>query len=292
LPATYDVGAGARPFNPPKPAALPPAPAAPRPPIGPPAPGAAGTAVQVVRSWPDTKEFRGFLAAGVPWRTLPATGVHEVRSTLLAAIAGARRYVYLEDQAFDAERTLLPELARACRRGVKVIAVLPGSTDPNDGTLAAANQQLGPAVRTALLGLLGAAQQENLAVWRLTDVMVHAKVVLVDDAFLCVGSANAMDRSLQETASGDDSELSVAAVSTTSLVADLRVRLWAEHLRVGTAPALAEVRDLDASLGFWRRGWGRGLREPHPGTPLAFVGPAGTGTGAVPKQRAEVLAGG
>lgn len=268
-PATYDVGDGQRPYNPPPLAP----PLAPLPPPALPA-ADARTGVQVVRSWPAAKEFRGVLRTSLPWRTLPAGGVHEILRTLTTAIGAARRYVYVEDQAFDAEGTLFPLLAGACRRGVKVIALLPGWVDPNDGGNAPLNAVLSPAVRRGLLDPLPPAQQQNLAVWRLNGVTVHSKVVLIDDEFLCVGSANAMDRSLQDTMLGDDSELSVAAVSTGSLVADLRVRLWAEHLRVTGAAALAEIRDLDRSLGVWRPAWGGGLTVPHPASPLALIGPA------------------
>ena len=88
---------------------------------------------------------------------------------------------------------------------------------------------------------------------------MHAKLILIDDEFASIGSANFMDRSMQFTFQGDDSELTAAAVSTGTLVSDLRVQLWAEHLRVTDPAALAEIRDLARSLGFWRPAWGSGL---------------------------------
>ena len=103
---------------------------------------------------------------------------------------------------------------------------------------------------------------------------MHSKLILIDDEFLADGSANFMDRSMQYTGvQGDDSELSVAAVSTGSLVSDLRVQLWAEHLRTAAPAALAELRDLARSLGFWRQAWGSGLTFAHPASALVFVGP-------------------
>jgi hypothetical protein len=55
---------------------------------------------------------------------------------------------------------------------------------------------------------------------------------------------------------GTDSEVSTAATTATTLVRDLRVQLWAEHLR---APLNADVRasfeDLDVALGIWRAEW-------------------------------------
>jgi hypothetical protein len=78
---------------------------------------------------------------------------------------------------------------------------------------------------------------------------------------------------MQLTSRGDDSELSVAAVSTDTVVRELRVKLWAEHLRV-TAPAeLAEIRDLNRSLGFWRDNWGTGFTFGCPDSTLRLIGP-------------------
>ena len=61
--ASYDLGAGSRPYNPGQIT-----------PLNAPAPSSVGTtgdtSVQVIRSFPDSKEFR--LLRNVPWQTLPA----------------------------------------------------------------------------------------------------------------------------------------------------------------------------------------------------------------------------
>ena len=116
-------------------------------------------------------------------------------------------------------------------------------------------------------------QRTNLAVWQLAGIFVHSKVILIDDEFASIGSANFMDRSMQLTLAGDDSELSVAAVSTGTLVSDLRVELWAEHLRVTTPGALLEIRSLGRSLGFWRANWGTGFTFASPRSSLKPIGP-------------------
>ncbi len=97
-----------------------------------------------------------------------AGGVHEVRRTLLTALAAAQRYIYVEDQAFDATSTLFPALVTACQRGVRVIAVVPGSDDPNDTAGGLFNQALSSAVTSGVLAHLTPAEQQNLAVWRST----------------------------------------------------------------------------------------------------------------------------
>jgi phosphatidylserine/phosphatidylglycerophosphate/cardiolipin synthase-like enzyme len=263
-PRTYDIGSGSRQFNPAPILALTP------PTTGPPPPTSSDTSVSIIRSFPNAKEFDLF--HNRLWATLPPAGVHEVLNTFQTAIGAARRYIYIEDQMFDAVASLFPSLVAACARGVRVIALVPGVGDPNV-TPAATPRALSNAVRTGIVNRLTPAQRTNLAVWQLAGIFVHSKLILIDDEFLSIGSANFMDRSMQDTQESDDSELTATAVSTGNLVADLRVRLWAEHLRVTDAAAQAELRDLSRSLGFWRPAWGTGITFQHPDTQLVFVGP-------------------
>jgi phosphatidylserine/phosphatidylglycerophosphate/cardiolipin synthase-like enzyme len=240
--------------------------------------------VQVIRSFPDSKEFG--LLHNTPWATLPSSGVHEVKRTFLTALAAAQRYIYIEDQSFDAVDSLFPSLVAACRRGVKVIALIPGVGDPLD-TPGRIPATLSSTVQSGIVDHLSASDQANLAVWQLDGIVVHAKLILIDDEFVSIGSANFMDRSMQFTFQGDDSELTVAAVSAGPLVGDLRTQLWAEHLRVTDPAARTELRDLARSLGFWRPAWGSGLSFGHASRRLVFVGPAAgspAGGGATPRS--------
>jgi phosphatidylserine/phosphatidylglycerophosphate/cardiolipin synthase-like enzyme len=273
-PVTYTIGAGAKQYNP-----APLRPLTP-PPLGPIVAASANTSVQVVRSFPDKKEFG--LIRDKQWATLPLDGVHEIRRTLQTAIAAAKSYIYVEDQYFDAVAFLFPSLVEACRRGVRVIALIPGSADPTSGEPAPA-RTLSPAVSRFLVDKLATAQKTNLAVWQLAGIFVHTKVVLIDDEFMSVGSANFADRSMgfaiDKDKPGDDSELTVAAVSSGALVASLRVKLWSEHLRVSDRGVLPEISDLRRSLGFWRKSWGTGLSFPtdEKRNALRFVGPSESG---------------
>ena len=241
------------------------------------------TAVQVVRTLPDEKG-----------------GVREVERTFLSAIGAAQRYIYVEDQYFDA-RTLLPSIADACRRGVRVIAVIPGAQDPQSGE-AAPTRALTQPVKECVVDKLSRAERSNLAVWQLAGVFVHAKVILIDDEFVSIGSANFADRSIENVVSdkpGFDSELTVAAVSTSTLVSDLRVKLWAEHLRVSDSRSVSELRDLDKGLAVWRASWGTGVSFRHteadnclrfvgpldiPAAPTGGITPTHVGSGAPPPQ--------
>ncbi len=260
--ATYDLGAGARQYNP---TVTPPTP-----PTGSAVAASADTSVEVIRSFPDSKEFH--LIRNTPWTTLPRTGVHEVLRTFRTAFAAAQRYIYIEDQSFNATDSLFPSLVAACKRGVKVIAVLPGAGDPLDAP-GTRPLTLSQEVNDGIVTKLSTSEQQNLAVYHLRDLIVHSKLVLIDDEYLTIGSANFMDRSMEFTFQGDDSEISVAAVSTAGLVRDLRVNLWAEHLQATAPSARAELNDLSKSLAVWRPSWGSGVTFAHTNSRLIFVGP-------------------
>ena len=106
---------------------------------------------------------------------------------------------------------------------------------------------------------------------------MHSKIVLVDDRFACLGSANLFSRSM----AGTDHELSVAVVDTGDAVRDLRVRLWSDHLRLDQKhPAVAaDLGDLGVALGAWRPSWA--VARPHePSWAVADGDPRRTGVGA------------
>jgi phosphatidylserine/phosphatidylglycerophosphate/cardiolipin synthase-like enzyme len=119
-------------------------------------------------------------------------------------------------------------------------------------------------------------KRENFVLYRIDKLTVHSKIILIDDRFLTIGSANFFDASM----TGVDSELTVAVVDTGSLMADLRLQLWKDHLRIGPGtPNLEnienEIRNLDISLSIWRKRWGtEGQEISFPlGPALKIVGP-------------------
>lgn len=192
------------------------------------------------------------------WKALPEGGVQEIYETLATAIRGARRYIYLEDQYFsempggDRRYGLWDLLRDAAARGVRVILVGSGRRDPDDGGRSVLRRRVTKDLRRRVLDKLPAAQRSNVVMHRIEDLTVHTKVVLIDDVFACLGSANFFSRSMV----GTDTELSTAVVTTGSTVRDLRVRLWAEHLRTPVDDQLApSLADLDLAMGIWRLEW-------------------------------------
>ena len=238
---------------------------------------APGTAVTVVRSFNPWAIDSVRLLRRVRRPGVPAGGVHEVFHTLSTAIDGARRYVYVEDQYLKEmpgggwRHTLYGPLRRAARRGVRVVLVGSGKRDPADGGRTELPPVLTSDLRWRVVGRLPHDVRRNVVMYRIRALTVHTKVVLVDDAFACVGSANFFGRSMV----GTDTELSSAVVTTGSAVRDLRVRLWAEHLRTAVDDELRpHLEDLDTALGIWRRAWLPRDADPdtwrRPGAPGGF----------------------
>lgn len=223
--------------------------------------------VQILRSQGPTKRFKYFMDPwlSVPWQHYPPGGVQEVWDCFKKAIAAAKHYIYVEDQALNdrlnKHDTVFPHVAQALNNNdVKVIFVTRGPA-----TLSPDIEQMLDTVENS--------KHKNFVVYRVDKLMVHSKVVLIDDRFLAAGSANFFDSSMR----GADSELTVAAVDTGSLVTDIRVKLWKDHVRISPdspdLPGLeVQMRDWEQWLTFWRKTWGTGVPIDR-GPVLKLVGP-------------------
>jgi phosphatidylserine/phosphatidylglycerophosphate/cardiolipin synthase-like enzyme len=264
----------------------------PAPPPAPPADPvqAEGVSVRVLRS-----TFRRKIDSRLPfrrrgWDLVPPGGHQEIFTTLVTAIGAARRYVYIEDQYLeesvggDRAFELYPHLRAAAARGVKIVLVGSGTRDPDDIDFGGLdiNRSLNGDLRDKLVDPLPPRTRNNVAVHRIESCTVHAKLVLIDDVFANIGSANLFSRSMV----GADSEMSAAVVTTTSLVRDLRVAVWAEHLRTPVSGALRPaLEDLDLALGIWRPQW---LPAGRPATTWQR---ADQPTGFAPTERVITLVG-
>ncbi len=190
-------------------------------------------------------------------RTEPAFAgrpeVREIEALYLAAIASARRTIYLESQYFSAHRVSEAlERRLAEPDGPEVVIVNPKRAE---GWLE--EEAMGSA-RAFLFGRLRAADRHRRLRFCTpvtqagTDIYVHAKVLVVDDMLLRIGSSNINNRSL-----GLDTECDVAvevhpenprALELRAAIRRVRDSLLAEHLGVGNDTLAETLRAAEGSL--------------------------------------------
>ena len=193
-------------------------------------------------AWPEAVEVELEQQPVAIARTRCALGeraaVQEIAALYQAAIATAERLIYIENQYLT-----VPEIAQALARrlrdrpALEVVVITP---EECEGALETAVMDRG---RKTFVATLEAAAEERVVVLttisRGTAVNIHAKVMIVDDGFITLGSANLANRSL-----GVDSETNLALerVGPDPVIRGWRHRLLAEHLGV-TAATLAATED-------------------------------------------------
>lgn len=174
-------------------------------------------------------------------RTLPGLGdreeVREIEALYLEAIARAERTIYIESQ-YLASRTIAEAMARRLREpdGPEIVIVLPESTE---GWL---EHKAMDGARSKLLHMLWRADlHKRLGVFYPVTaggepIYVHAKIMVIDDRLLRVGSSNLNNRSM-----GFDTECDLAIEVTPGsrdakrlreTILSIRLDLLCEHLGV------------------------------------------------------------
>ena len=217
--------------------------------------------------WPAslTPDFHGVDVAIA--RTLPAMPdqepVHEIEALSLALIASARRMIYAESQYFASRRVAKAIVARLQEDdGPEVVIVNPVT----------AQGWLEPlAMDTARARLVEAIRRcdrhkrfrlYHAVTTRGEPIYVHAKVLVIDDDVIRVGSSNFNNRSLRL-----DTECDVAirapSGEVSTCIAAIRDGLIAEHLGLPRETVAAELARrgslIDAIEAL--RGSGRTLRD-------------------------------
>jgi phosphatidylserine/phosphatidylglycerophosphate/cardiolipin synthase-like enzyme len=171
-------------------------------------------------------------------------GESSVFDQYIAAIDHAKRSIYLEDQAIGSPK-IVGHLKVALQRGVEVALLVPGNAHPE---YRAAREIPATKPYFDLVASLGdfdhfllAGIASNAGAGSYHDIYVHAKIMLVDDAWATIGSTNVADRSFF-----GDTELN-ASFWHPETVRRLRCELLQEHLGSDTS-GLDDV----ASLGLFR----------------------------------------
>ncbi len=176
-----------------------------------------------------TGEVTVQIARTVPERTyrFARRGVFAILDGYLRALRSAQRYIYLENQFLwspEVVAVLADKLARPPSDGFRIVLVMPARPDSGAdttrgqlATLLQADGTGGRLLATTLTALHDAVTG---------PLYVHAKVGIVDDRWLTIGSANLNDHSLF-----NDTELNMISQDP-GLARDTRIRLWAEHLQL------------------------------------------------------------
>jgi phosphatidylserine/phosphatidylglycerophosphate/cardiolipin synthase-like enzyme len=199
------------------------------------APAKAGeVAVQVLRTYPKKR----------PSFPFAPEGERSVARAYIKALRRARSFVYIEDQ-YLWSTAVAGVLAAALHRvpDLRVIAVVPRYPDRDDG-VSGPLQRIGQVEAAELVRRAGS---DRVGLFDLENedgdpIYVHAKVCIVDDVWMTIGSDNLNVRSWTH-----DSELTCALLDSAKderaprdpgnggdgarrLPRDVRLRLWREHL--------------------------------------------------------------
>ena len=209
-------------------------------------------------------------------RTLPEYGdqneVREVETLFYDMIERAERTIYIENQ-FLTSCAMAQALARCMNQKPKLEALIVGPRT-HDSWLEARTMRNGRIRFAQILRESGVEDRAHLVYpevrdrRRVTDTMVHSKVMIIDDRLLRIGSANLNNRSM-----GTDTEcdlaLEAASDGERTAVRRIRARLIADHCGVAPEEA-AEATVAHASLiraAETLSGNGHSLRPIGDGTP-------------------------
>jgi phosphatidylserine/phosphatidylglycerophosphate/cardiolipin synthase-like enzyme len=160
-----------------------------------------------------------------------AGGERSIFDQYLQAIQAARHSIYIENQALELPE-IVAALQQALERGVDIVVLLPAQ--PEDRVREASRR---PERRAFLDQLAALGRHEHFALAGIAgrgssgrhDVYVHAKVMLIDDAWATIGSCN-----LHAASVLGNSEMNVTFWDPPAVRA-FRCQLLAEHLGRDTA---------------------------------------------------------
>jgi phosphatidylserine/phosphatidylglycerophosphate/cardiolipin synthase-like enzyme len=179
--------------------------------------------VQLVRTIPES----------IYEQNLPR-GDFSVLESYVRAIRSAERFIYIENQFLwspEIVELLAEKLRNPPRDDFRIVVLLPvnanDGADVSRGQVAAlihADDDHGRFLACSVYARVGTLHD---------PVYVHAKIAIVDDRWLTVGSANLNEHSLF-----NDSEVNVV-VQDEELAGQTRLRLWSEHLEL----PIDEIRD-------------------------------------------------
>jgi phosphatidylserine/phosphatidylglycerophosphate/cardiolipin synthase-like enzyme len=194
------------------------------------------------------------------YRRLPR-GEFSILESYLRALKAAQRLIYLENQFLwspEVAAVLADKLRHPPDPGFRLLLVLPAK--PNSG----ADDTRG------VLGELIEADDNNGRLLACTlyarsgtladPIYVHAKIAVIDDHWLTIGSANLNEHSLF-----NDTEMNLVTHDP-EIATDARLRLWSEHLELPVADIPADTTEAIDEI--WKPLSAEQLHRRNQGQPL------------------------
>ncbi len=197
-------------------------------------------------------------------------GEQTVRKALERAVDRAEHYIYVEEQFFW-PCSLVDHLATAVKRNplLKVVILLAEELEFG-GALRIAHHEM----RNEAIAKVTGTSVNQVFVYCLqqpltrASIYVHPKLIIIDDCFVGIGSANINKRSLTTDSelhlgivdsSIIPSKMNGSPVSVCKFARELRVSLWSEHLGVS---ASSQLEDPITALSLWPKCSKSTLRNP------------------------------
>jgi phosphatidylserine/phosphatidylglycerophosphate/cardiolipin synthase-like enzyme len=255
-------------------------------------PGRGTHSVQVLRTY-------GITAAAIGYSWSPV-GEFTVWASYLNALKRASSYIYIEDQYFlpfdwppchartglARDTDIVYQLGEAMKRGVNVIVVTPNTATSVWRRHLTYHRDVGV---NYLRSVRAGGSPGDIVVASLrcdgSDIYVHSKLMIVDDEFISIGSANVGQRSMT-----CDSELHVGIVDEANVLAkEFRMKLWEEH----TGLPAESLSDPDVAFDIFRTSVDEchGNLRPYPVNPLSVYPPNTTSTPPPPRQASIIRRG-
>lgn len=193
------------------------------------------------------------------YRRLPR-GDFGILESYLRALKAAERLIYIENQFLwspEIAAVLADKLRHPPHPDLRLVLVLPAK--PNNG---------GDDTRGVLGELIEADEGDRLLACTLyarsgslrDPVYVHAKIAVIDDSWLTIGSANLNEHSLF-----NDTEMNLVTHDR-RLATEARLRLWSEHLELPVAEIPTDTTTAIDTI--WKRISAEQLQRLEHGQPL------------------------
>ncbi|MBI4663463.1 MAG: cardiolipin synthase B [Verrucomicrobia bacterium] len=158
------------------------------------------------------------------FKSSPREGTQSTRLMFLLSIAAAQKSIRLSMPYFVPGTLMTQQLLDACKRGIQVEIIVPGAQSDT------------PIVRHASRSKWGPLLEAGVRIYEYQPTMYHCKMMIVDDVWVSVGSANFDSRSFRLN---DEANMNVFATD-----------FAAEQIRMFEAD---KKRSREVTLEDWRR---------------------------------------